>query len=87
MIRKVKLYFAVRRIRRMEELFDDLLAMPPATIRKSARAKRKLRKLIRYYESCTWREDFERDERGELPAALKCGVLSEDGLYNFLDSI
>lgn len=87
MIQKVKLFFAVRRIRRMEQLFDDLLDLPLATIRQSVREKRKLRKLTRYYESRIWREDFERDERGELPAALKRGVLSEDGLYNFLSSI
>lgn len=38
-----------------------------------------------YYESPLWREDFEADEAGELPAELKRGVLSEDGLYDLLE--
>ena len=29
-------------------------------------------------------EDFKDDEAGKLPNDLKRGVLSEDGLYNFL---
>lgn len=31
-----------------------------------------------------WREDFEADEDGMLPADLKRGVLSEEGIYNLL---
>lgn len=37
-----------------------------------------------YYEGSLWREDFEADEAGLLPPALKRGVLSEDGVYNLL---
>ncbi|MBR2045565.1 MAG: DUF4298 domain-containing protein [Agathobacter sp.] len=37
-----------------------------------------------YLESGQWLEDYESDERGELPLELKRGVLSEDGLYNLL---
>ena len=40
-------------------------------------------KLDEYY-SGEWREDFEADERGELPADLIRGVLSEDALYDLL---
>lgn len=40
--------------------------------------------LIAYYESDLWREDFEADEGGKLPADLKRGVLSEDGIYDLL---
>lgn len=42
-----------------------------------------LSSLEAYYET-DWRADFEADERGELPATLKRGILSEDGLYNLL---
>ena len=31
-----------------------------------------------------WQEDYEADEAGKVPADLKRGVLSEDGLYNLL---
>ena len=40
-------------------------------------------RLAEYYET-DWREDFEADERGDLPRDLKRGVLSEDGLYDLL---
>ena len=43
--------------------------------------------LKEYYESGLWLSDYEADERGELPADLKRGVLSEDGLYNLLNDI
>lgn len=40
--------------------------------------------LAEYMESGQWKEDFEADERGELPHNIPRGVLSEDGLYNLL---
>jgi hypothetical protein len=43
--------------------------------------------LERYQESGLWKEDFEADERGELPDGLRRGVLSEDGLYDLLEDI
>ena len=43
-----------------------------------------LRILSDYQSSGKWRQDFARDERGELPPGLKRGVLSEDALYNLL---
>ena len=33
-----------------------------------------------------WKDDFEADERGEFPADMKRGVLSEDGIYDLLES-
>lgn len=40
--------------------------------------------LISYYDSGLWLQDYEADERGELPVDLKRGVLSQDGLYQLL---
>ena len=40
--------------------------------------------LIDYYESGQWLQDYEADERGELPPTLKRGVLSQDGLWELL---
>ena len=37
-----------------------------------------------YMASGLWRKDFEADEAGKVPADLKRGVLSEDGLYDLL---
>ncbi len=41
-------------------------------------------KLIDYYGSAQWMSDYEADEKGKLPADLKRGVLSEDGLYDLI---
>ena len=40
----------------------------------------KVRLLDEYYTSGEWQEDYEADEEGLLPADLKRGVLSQDGL-------
>ena len=44
-----------------------------------------IKKLADYYFSQDWKEDFALDEEGILPADLKRGVLSEDGIYNLLE--
>ena len=43
-----------------------------------------VKELAAYYEDDDWREDFEADEAGKLPADLKRGVLSEAGIYDVL---
>ena len=53
--------------------------------RKTLQAK--LRALTSYSESWQWLQDYECDERGELPPDLKRGVLSQDALYNLLSDI
>ena len=40
--------------------------------------------LREYMESGQWKKDFEADEAGKIPAEVKRGVLSEDGLYDLL---
>lgn len=37
-----------------------------------------------YYQGDDWMEDYEADERGELPEGLLRGVLSEDALYDYI---
>ncbi len=44
----------------------------------------KVQILEKYYSSSQWKEDFAMDERDEIPAYVKRGVLSEDGIYNML---
>ena len=40
-----------------------------------------------YYGSDLWRQDYADDEAGLLPADLKRGVLSEDGIWNLLTDV
>ena len=43
--------------------------------------------LNEYLDSGEWQADFEADERGEISQLIPRGVLSEDGLYNALQSL
>ena len=43
--------------------------------------------LERYYGSEEWKQDYTDDEAGMLPADLKRGVLSEDGIWNLLEDV
>ena len=63
---------------RYERLFDEATA---------SHDPEKLRLLEAYCTSGEWREDYEADENGELPPDLKRGVLSQDALYDLLESV
>ena len=69
---------AIRRIQRMEEIFDALQADPDHP---------SLGELVRYYEGGQWLRDYGLDELGLLPKDLKRGVLSQDGIYNLLENL
>jgi hypothetical protein len=43
--------------------------------------------LERYYGSEKWKQDLAADEARLLPANLKRGVLSEDGIWNLLSDV
>ena len=76
---------AIERVREMEALLDSLLAAadrePPVI------PEDQLAVLLQYYEGGQWLRDYELDEAGLFPADLKQGVLSEDGVYNYLAQI
>ena len=73
----------IDRIKKMEDIFNrakwittELDGILP-----------ELQELLDYYGSRNWFEDLEADEKGELPADLLRGVLSEDGVYNYLTEL
>ena len=72
----------IRRISEMEEKLNRVTAWLENPTEESVEAD--VRALEAYYESPLWRQDFEADEAGELPADLPRGVLSEDAVYNAL---
>ena len=39
-----------------------------------------------YLCSDEWKQDFDDSEAGKLPKDLKCGVLSEDGIWDVVDT-
>jgi hypothetical protein len=72
----------------MELVFDEVQnALAEGVDIEDALLQEKIEILIQYYESEQWKNDYSADERGELPADLKRGVLSEDGVYNLLNDI
>lgn len=78
----------VERIEKMEQRYEHALhavrAMEDALGQYEA-AQEDLRILNDYLGSKEWREDLAADEDGLLPADLKRGVLSEDGIWNLLE--
>ncbi|MBR2237154.1 MAG: DUF4298 domain-containing protein [Prevotella sp.] len=56
-----------------------------AALDKYEEAQESISALCDYYDSDDWKRDFADDEVGRLPAGLKRGVLSEDGIWNLLN--
>ena len=78
----------IKRVTYMESVFDEVQnALAEGVDIEDALLQEKIEILIQYYESEQWKNDYSADERGELPADLKRGVLSEDGVYNLLNDI
>ena len=74
---------AIERVQHMEQCFDALQEMAaenPETIDKAL-----LDELLAYYEDGQWLRDYTLDEQGCFPGDLKRGVLSQDGVYDFLE--
>lgn len=78
----------IERIQKMENILDTAHEMLDALETASAELKAyqsEIRKHEAYYTSEDWKNDYALEEAGKLPADLKRGVLSEDGVYNMLE--
>ena len=76
------------RISQMEDRFDEVTRVMAAldeAVSEYADFKSEIKALQDYMESGHWKEDYEADEAGKIPANVKRGVLSEDGLYDLLE--
>ena len=79
----------IERIQHYEQLLDrvaPVLGNLEAALDAFDGIQDDVKELGAYYEDDDWREDFEADEAGKLPADLKRGVLSEDGIYDVLSA-
>jgi len=77
----------IARIRAMERRMNRAAAAVKrltAALDKWEDAQEDIAALNQYYGSDLWKQDFADDEAGLLPADLKRGVLSEDGIWNLL---
>ena len=79
----------LERIRHYEAVLDGIapvLAELETALDRFESIQEDVRALSEYYGSEAWNEDLAADEAGRLPSDLKRGVLSEDGIYDVLDS-
>ena len=79
----------IKRIEDMESKFDSAnraIKGLQKALKEYNKVQDDIRELAAYYASDDWKNDFETDEQKKLPKDLKRGVLSEDGIYNMLDS-
>ena len=75
------------RINGMEQLMERASSAVinfSAALDKYVEVQQAIAALSDYYGSDEWKQDFADDEAGLLPADLKRGVLSEDGIWNLL---
>ncbi|MBQ9083025.1 MAG: DUF4298 domain-containing protein [Clostridia bacterium] len=72
------------RVRQMEAHMDAVQQAVKNSTMHTPEILERCRILADYMDSGLWLQDYEADERGELPAGLKRGVLSEDALYDLL---
>ena len=80
----------IARIRKMERRLNSATAAVKrleAALDKWEAAQEAIAALDEYYGSDLWRQDFADDEAGLLPADLKRGVLSEDGIWNLITDV
>ncbi len=76
------------RIRQMERRLNRASAAVKrleAALDKWEAAQEAIAALNGYYGSDLWKQDLADDEAGRLPADLKRGVLSEDGIWDLLN--
>lgn len=76
----------IRRVCHMERLFDEVSGALECGKDLAAFAGQ-IQELTAYMDSGQWQEDYAADELGALPAQLKRGVLSQDGLYDLLTEL
>ena len=90
MVHNLQIQETISRVQKMEQILDEVLEVlnnSPSSIKEDIVIREQIQQLTQYYNGGQWLQDYECDERGELPVDLKRGVLAEDTLYNFLDDI
>lgn len=77
----------IERIERMESILDKstgAISELAAAIEKYSALIGNITELSKYYGSAEWFSDVGDSNNGKLPKDLKCGVLSEDAVYDLL---
>ena len=80
----------IERIKEMEGRLERVAAAVmdmSAALDKYEAVQEDIKALRKYYDSRQWKQDYADDEAGQLPADLKRGVLSDDGIWNLLEDV
>lgn len=80
----------IERIKEMEGRLERAAAAVmdmSAALDKYEAVQEDIKALRKYYDSRQWKQDYADDEARQLPADLKRGVLSEDGIWNLLEDV
>ncbi len=80
----------IERIKEMEGRLERAAAAVmdmSAALDKYEAVQEDIKALRKYYDSRQWKQDYADDEAGQLPADLKRGVLSDDGIWNLLEDV
>ena len=86
-LKKVMTETQIKRIQTMEARLDEaspVISELSDALQKYEEIQSSFYELSDYYGSSDWMADYEADERGEFPADLKRGVLSEDTVYDLI---
>ncbi len=80
---------AVKRIAKLEAYMDEVIEARKAgvNIQKDKELHYKVSILSKYMKSGAWLSDYTRQEKGDFPKDMKCGILSQDTLYDLLTDI
>ncbi len=80
---------AVKRIAKLEAYMDEVIEARKAgvNVQKDKELHYKVSILSKYMKSGAWLSDYTRQEKGDFPKDMKCGILSQDTLYDLLTDI
>ena len=80
-------FIAIKRVKKYEAVMTEAeQILKSRNTKQDEKLKFLLSELEEYYKSDEWKKDFTLEESGFFPSDIKRGVLSEDGIYNLLDS-
>ena len=77
----------IEKITAMEEILDKhnlKISKLKEALEDFVENQKQIDKLVNYYLSQQYELDYESFENGEFPEDLKCGVLSQDAVFNLL---
>ena len=80
---------AIKRIAKLEAYMDEVIEARKAgaNVQKDKDLRHKVSILSKYMKSGAWLSDYTRQGKGEFPKDMKCGILSQDSLYDLLTDI